>query len=245
LKLPNWSSNRKAKQQAFTLLEVLIASTVFSVVLLIASSAFKFYMSLGSRTVNSELVMKEAMDMIKIRSSIKTIQYYYIPESGVSLSGAKLFFRGSKDGFVAITIGSINFPAQPTRISIEEKRNEKNQLDLVYCEFPNNSSFPTVVSDASCDEPMIIAKNIKSAVFSYFGWPSIDALYGTVGTGILDKAQNWITPWLGSNRGVLPQYIKVLITYEQGEKPYRPSQLWFHISDADPAQILMNNTSDE
>jgi hypothetical protein len=72
----------------------LIASTIFAAVLLIASSAFKFFMSMGSRSVNSEQVMQEAISAIKVRDSIKGLHHYYLRDNAISLNDAKPFFLG-------------------------------------------------------------------------------------------------------------------------------------------------------
>ena len=247
MKSHNWSLKRK-KQQAFSLLEILIASTIFSVVLLVASSSFKFFMSMGSRQINSEGVMQESMNMIKIRSAIKGIQSYYIRKSAISLQDSVLFFQGKSDGFTAMTISSIDFPAQPARISVAKKQENANQWNLVYCEYDNRIEFPLTSLDINCDDPKIIASNIESVDFSYFGWSSLDTLYSLSGTSQIVQFTNkkvWATPWDAAQRGIIPQYIKISVTYMAGVKPYQPSQLWFHLSDADPVQISTNNTLDE
>lgn len=233
-------------QRAFSLLEVLIASTIFSVVLVVASSAFKFFMSMGSRTVNSELVMQESIQSIKLRTAIKGLQHYYIRESVISNEEEKLFFRGEKTGLTGITTMSLDFVQQPTRITVSKWQDKSQQWHLVYCEYDNRSVFPIANIESTCDKPRIIASNVKKVDFSYFGWSSLSALYGQnsqIKLNPLFSKKSWQTPWYAVQKAILPQYIKIAIEYEEGVKGYLPTQLWFNISDADPVKFNLNNSS--
>lgn len=248
MKSRNWSLKQRKYQKAFSLLEVLIASTIFSVVLVVASSAFKFFMSMGSRTINSEVVMQESMQSINLRAAIKGLQHYYIRESAMSTEVKKLFFRGEKEGLTGITTTSLDFAQQPTRITVSKWQDKSKQWHLVYCEYDNRSVFPLAYIESTCEKPRIIASNVKKVDFSYFGWSSLDTLYGQnsqIKSNLLFSKKSWQTPWYASQKGILPQYVKVAIEYEEGVKGYQPTQLWFHISDADPAQLNINSVSYE
>ncbi|MBU2869357.1 prepilin-type N-terminal cleavage/methylation domain-containing protein [Colwellia sp. E2M01] len=235
-------------QQGFSLLEALIASTIFAAVLLIASSAFKFFMSMSSRSVNSEQVMQETMNSIQLRNAIKGLHHYYLRENAISLKDAKPFFRGNEEGFTGITLDGINFVNQPVRITLSILNNDNNISNLVYCEYSNKLTFPTADITAKCDQPKVLAANVTDVAFDYFGWSSRDALYnlsGTIGnTGTSRKG--WLKLWRGELQGLLPQYIRVVIRYNNeinNTKPYQPTQLWFQITDADPVQFNVNGSS--
>lgn len=230
-------------QRGFTLLEALIASTIFAIVLLIASSAFKFFMSMGSRAVNSEEVMQDTMASIQLRDSIKGLHHYYLRENAISLKEAKPFFWGGENGFTGITLNSIAFNHQPTRISIATQRSENKTINLVYCEYNNKEAFPNISITPECDSPHVLAANIKTVEIDYFGWSSLSALYdNTVTSGItLTQRKVWAKEWDAKQRGVLPQYIKISIGYEERVVSYQPTQLWFHLAEADPVLFNVNS----
>ncbi len=239
--------NKPKQQQGFSLLEALIASTIFSVVLLIASSAFKFFMSMGSRSVNSEQVMQDTMNSIKMRDSIKGLHHYYLRESAISLAAAKPFFWGSQEGFTGISLNAIDFSHQPTRITVAAKKNSHNVTDLVYCEYNNKLEFPITNISVECDYPKVLAANINSVEFEYFGWSSLSALYDTSvvwGDSFMNK-KKWSKQWHGKEQGLLPQYIHISIGYNDGVRAYQAKQLWFHIADADPVQFSVNSSSND
>lgn len=235
-------------QQGFSLLEALIASTIFASVLLIASSAFKFFMSVGSRPVNSEQVMQETMSSIAYRSSIKGIYHYYLRASAISLEDAKPFFLGSQNGFTGISINTIDFNNQPTRIAVVKRVNSNSNIELVYCEYDNKYTYPAALLDAQCNSPKIMISNIKDVSFDYFGWSSLNALFDIASATSLNDLTNkkkWAKDWSAKTQGILPQYIKITIEYNESRLAYQPTQLWFNIADADPVQFNVNISSNE
>lgn len=234
-------------QKGFSLLEALIASVIFAAVLLIASSAFKFFMSMGERKINSEKVMKDMMTSLKLRNSIKGLHHYYLRESAISLDEAKPFFLGELEGFTGISLNTLDFVHQPARITVSTKKDKQNHTHLVYCEYDNNLEYPKLTISAECEQPRVVVANINKVKFEYFGWTSLDVLYGmiTTPTGSFIDKKNWTTLWSGRNTGLLPQYIRVSIDYNGEEKPYQAKQLWFHIADADPVQFSINSSSNE
>lgn len=245
MKLPSLLLKKPPQlQQGFSLLEALIASTIFATVLLIASSAFKFFMSIGSREVNSEQVMQDTMNSIKLRNAIKGLHHYYLRENAISLKDAKPFFWGSQDGFTGITLNAVDFSSQPTRISIAAQTDKNNITNLIYCEYNNKVAFPTAKVEPECDYPKILAANIKRLEFDYFGWSSLNALYNSAPVSLTsDKV--WAREWNAAKRRLLPQYIRISIDYNEGQMPYYPTQLWFRLADADPVQFSVNTTSNE
>jgi len=203
-------------------------------------------MSVGARPVNSDSVMQETMASITVRDAIKGLYHYYIKNTAVAIGPAKLFFLGEKNGFTGISVNSLDFSHQPTRITVSEKKDQANKSNLVYCEYDNSKVFPILNIKAECNDPKIIAYNIKQAKFSYFGWSSLNHLYGiTSASNSLVDTKAWSTTWDAAKRDILPQYIKIEFAYNEGQTKYQPTQLWFNISDADPVQFSVNGASNE
>ena len=204
-------------------------------------------MSIGSRTVNSERVMQDTMRIIKIRSSIKGLHHYYLPESAINLKESKPFFLGNRDGFTGITLNSIDFDKQPARISVTTRRAPLNMTDLVYCEYNNKQNFPVKSIKSECERPRVLITNVDKVKFNYFGWSSLNALYEGVAASSngLSNKKVWAETWDATTLGLLPQYIKITFTYGEKVLPYQPQQLWFHIADADPLQFNVNSSNNE
>lgn len=204
-------------------------------------------MSMGSRAVNSEQVMRDTMSSIKLRDSIKGLHHYYLRENAISLKEAKPFFLGDQGGFTGITLNSIEFFKQPARISIAAQAESNTVTNLIYCEYNNKQEFPRKSIASECDDPKVLAANIKTVVIDYFGWSSLSALYdNTTASAIgLSKKKEWAKEWDAAKRGLLPQYISISISYNEGGTAYQPTQLWFHIADADPVQFTNNRSNNE
>lgn len=239
-------NNERKLQSGFSLLEAIIASAIFSAVLIIASSAFKFYMSAGSRTVNSENIVKETMLAIKIRDSIKEIQHYYLKLNTLSSDDPVLFFKGAENGFTGISANSINYPEQSTKIALFKSQDADGYYSLIYCEFDNKTTYPTLDVASQCQQPIIWIEKLKEISFTYFGFKSLESLYNT--SAYFGEEQNvkkeWSVNWDGSLRNVLPQFVQINITYPDDETGYYAEQIWLKIPDTDPLQIKVNNQSD-
>jgi len=203
-------------------------------------------MSVGERPVNSQSVMQQSMASITLRGAIKGLYHYYIKKNAVSNAPAKLLFSGTKNGFTGISISALNFSQQPARITVSENKDNMGIVNLVYCDYDNSAIYPSLNIKAECDNPRIIATNIKKSHFSYFGWSSINHLYSLTSTpNNLVNNKDWSIHWDASNRGILPQFIKIELEYYKGQATFQPTQLWFHISDADPVQFNVNVNNNE
>lgn len=204
-------------------------------------------MSMGSRAVNSEQVMQATMDSIKLRDAIKGLHHYYLRENAISLKEARPFFWANQDGFTGITLNGIDFNNQPARISVTALTKENGITDLIYCEYDNRQTFPKKSIAAECDSPKVLANNIKTIDITYFGWTSLNALYDNPVVSAISMAnkKGWAKEWDGAKRGLLPQYISISIGYAEGGMPYQPTQLWFHLTDADPLQFSVNAASNK
>ena len=244
MKSLNLSLRTALAQRGFSLLETLIASTIFASVLLIASSAFKFFMSANERPINSEAVLQEAMSTIRVRDSIKSIAHYYLKEPGETVDTTSPFFWGDPEGFTGISNSSIKYHQQPTRITLSKTQSDNNKLHLVYCEYDNSSHYPTKNTKPQCNFPIVIADNATKIQFSYFGWSTLNRLYGIVdGKNAFETDKLWTSTWDASDREVLPQYIKIELEYELGNIP-QLRQLWFHIADANPVRFNIYRQTD-
>lgn len=241
----------KKQNLGFSLLEALIASTIFAAVLLIASTAFKFFMGQGTREINSQSVMYELMNSIKVRESISATYSYFIKKTAISHEQARVFFFGSQEGFTGITVKPLTFEGQSTRYSVFSINNRVENLStmqLVYCEYDNNREYPLVKIGNTCSHPIVLANHIKNVEYSYFGWPSSDVFFFSASefNSTTNKAKKeWTSIWNAEIRNILPEYIKVTVEYAGIVKPYRPKQFWFKVNETDPLQYRNNNISYE
>lgn len=235
------SLNLAKKSQGFSLLEALIAATIFSLILMVSSNAFQFFMQVGARPINSKMVLSQTIDMLNIRDSIKSLHYYYTPSSTLNNAPSTLFFSGNSKAFTGITINSINFKDKPTRLVVSVGDNIAGESSLTYCEHDLSKEYPSIRIKKGCDNPKYLATNISDVQFKYFGWRSMDALQG-ISNGQPDS--EWSTTWSGDKRKILPEFIHISFR-RQNEDSYLPTQFWFKLADADPVQIKNNSILNE
>ena len=232
-----WLKSQQNASQGFSLLETIIASMIFSAILILASSAFRFFTQNADRAVSSKQVMSDAMLAIDVRNSIKDIQYYFLPPQGKSHLPAELFFHGEPNWFTGISTSALNASASPSQISLFTK-SEGEDKKLYYCEHSMKLSYPTMLATKDCDSPILMADEIDTINFSYYGWRGINSLYSTPGNNVaLKDKKTWRDKWVAKELGVIPQYIRIELSYKPAARLYLPTELWFKLAEADPVHL--------
>ncbi|GHE80624.1 type IV pilus modification PilV family protein [Thalassotalea profundi] len=232
------------RQQGFSLLETIIASLIFAAILAIASLAFKFFITNSTKTSISDEILNETAMLINIRNAIKGTEHYFLPLKKQQLIGSKLFFNGTDNSFTGITARSLGFQSRPTQYRVFVQTNEDDQKSLLYCEYDMKQSYPLLTRNDNCSFTATIADSIDDVSFSYFGYESINDLFGISSLGV-EKKKRWKTDWNGENAKILPQYIQVRIEYKEKVAVYKPEQMWFRIPDADPVHLAENSSNHE
>ena len=232
------------QQQGFSLIETIIASLIFAAVIAIASLAFKFFITNSTKTSLSDEILNETAVMINLRNAIKGTEHYFLPLKRQQLLGPKLFFHGSDYSFTGITTHSLRFPSQPTQYRVFVQTSEDNKKSLLYCEYNMKESYPLLTKDDNCSFTATIADSIDGVSISYFGYDSVNDLFGIKRSSNKDK-KRWKTDWDGAVAKILPQFIQLKIEYQEKVASYKPEQIWFRIADADPVHLAESNGSNE
>lgn len=194
---------RVKQQGAFTLVEVLIAMVIFSLVMTLAVSSYRY--SILNLTKQGKSASVDALTTTKlVNNQIRTLKPFF----HTNQEGAKTpFFVGEEKSMLFITESPIivSSPIAVSALIIEGNR-------LEYCEMPFGS-FPLYQPPSSlpCDEKLTYL-DANEIEISYFGWKNnfeLDDFYSEYLNVNIKPSPKWYKTFKGSIRGLVPMFVKI------------------------------------
>ncbi|GKW54119.1 hypothetical protein NCCP2140_31720 [Pseudoalteromonas sp. NCCP-2140] len=194
---------RIKRQGAFTLVEVLIAMVIFSLVMTLAVSSYRY--SILNLTKQDKSRSVDVLTTTKlINNQIRALKPFF----HTNQEGAKTpFFIGGEKSMLFITESPIivSSPIAVAALVIEENR-------LEYCEVPFGS-FPLYQPPSTfpCDENLTYL-DAHEVEISYFGWKNrfeLDDFYSEYLNVNVKPSPKWYSTFEGSKRGLVPMFVKI------------------------------------
>lgn len=195
------------KNKGYTLIEVLVSMVIFSVLITLAVSSYRyFFSSIGVKKGQAYTLSLLTQRKI-INTSIRGLEpYYYIDYDNKS----KIFFHGNKNNFSFISYRP-SYLDEPLVIStffiIESGR------ELHYCERALGSvqlkDYFFRESDCQDSKLYFSSENIS---FSYFGWKNgfeLSNFYSEYLSVAIQPKPNWRALYNSAETEVLPLFIKI------------------------------------
>ncbi|MBE0349617.1 type II secretion system protein [Pseudoalteromonas lipolytica] len=199
-----FSGKGSKSQKAFTLIEVLIAMVIFSLVMSLSVMAYRFsLLQLGDSDDAGSL---EELTIIKlVNNQVRTMKPFFVSYN----NELKPFFIGTEKEIMFITEQPIliNEPMAIAKLFIIDKT-------LKYCEFAYGSfSLENIPRSTVCEKSIhYTAREVSK--FSYFGWKDnleLDNYYSQYLNINVKPKPNWYSNFNGETRKVMPLFIKVIL----------------------------------
>lgn len=166
----------KQNQRGFSLVELLIAMVIFSLLMVLVSSATnittRFWLT---ENVNLENKIAETIRMEKLYRAIKAIQPYSLYYQRVNAS--KLFFEGTEDRLTFVSSKGINVN-EPVIMSLKIENTREQGVAIFFAERTLAST--PVINDPDLANiewqwsPFI--SQLESASFSYYGYLNLSQI---------------------------------------------------------------------
>ena len=165
-------------QKGFSLVELLVAMTIFSMMSLIAFSAFSFFAdrwegNVGKfddklRSTRTQLVLLETLQQL--------VPYEILDNESV----ARIFFEGNRNGFVSMSQQSITEPDSLAVVRLSIRQREDFTFELIYEEWPlRNVPYISIAQNVQFSDPIVLQGAIKEIRFQYFGMPETRGISDT------------------------------------------------------------------
>lgn len=196
-------------QRAFTLVEVLIAMVIFSLVMTLAVSSYRYSLqNLSKQGKNNNLAALTTQKLIN--KQIRTaLPFYYTLYTGSNA----LFFEGTESSVQFITDHPILIDSPLAVVELKVSENE-----VSYCEIAFGSvSLESVSKGTTCDKKITYLEGNRIQLH-YFGWKDsleLDNYYSEYLSINVKPSPKWSSEYSATQRGVLPLFLKISLSSER------------------------------
>ncbi|WP_286271765.1 prepilin-type N-terminal cleavage/methylation domain-containing protein [Thalassotalea hakodatensis] len=202
------------RSKGFTLIEMLVSMTLLSMVMLIATNAY----SLFSDRWNGRLgyfnqTLTTTKNLLLLQESLQSITGYVVTDNK---QGAKYYFEGNRNGFVAVTLRSMFDPEVAAVIRLKFEQNEDFTFRLLYEESPMvQQMLVQVTQQLEFEHSVVLFDRVKNAEFLYFGWSSLENKNWTPDlTSMQPPQKEWLSDYNSLEKLVFPEQVSVTFTVE-------------------------------
>lgn len=155
-------------QRGFSLVEILIAMTLLSMITLLGSQAFSLLAKRWDGQVgNFDQQVYDLRIQLSVYDSLQKIIPYVVNDpEGVP----KLYFEGNRNGFVGVTSQALINPNVAAVVRLSIVQNNDFLYDLIYEEAPmEKSPFYSLSQPIVFNPPIVLKRDIAQVEFSYYG----------------------------------------------------------------------------
>ena len=227
-----------AKQRGLTLLEMLVALSIMTAVMTLASSAYRYYVLRLNQQQNQ---LTSQLQQLKVSTAwqhqISAAAQYYVNIDGKN----RLFFHGEPTELMWTSYRSMQQADLPATAWLGIINAE-----LVYCEATIRQLFVTKSWPSSNELCDIFRQPIRAATkldISYFGFKNLTEKFAGLSEGsqvVSPFKPEWLKQYRGDEIDLLPLFLKFDITSDDQQLEY-----WLQIVESDPDKVRLHMSSDE
>ena len=202
----------------FTLVEVLVATLVLSMVIYLATLSYSLFLDTWKRKKLSDVTaMQQYRSHFLLRNSLESIFDYYVTDPESEKNNRRFpFFKGEKESLEFVTLSSVFHKGKPAVARIRLKKSEVGNLKaLIYEETSLNGTYIRYYDDVlEYKNEMLICDNLKSVSIRYFGvW---EVKYDLEKDAFVTEYK-WRETFKGKKRNATPNTIEMMIVSGEGE----------------------------
>ncbi|WP_085298081.1 PulJ/GspJ family protein [Cognaticolwellia mytili] len=211
---------KRAKNQGFTLVELMIAISILSLLLFTGSYTY----SLMSERWNKELGQfnhsaKNYKHLELIQRLLEGVQPYVVVDDNKKPS---FFFIGDDNSLLAVSRSGLFSGDYPEIFRLSTIDAGEGKVDLIY-QSASTEQILLKGTDQSINftHQLVLFSNLDNVQFSYYGWPH---LYEKNALDKKGKKAQWYTRFSGINNQIMPEKYAVTLT-QAGKDLSIPIQL--------------------
>ncbi len=211
----NWCGGNSA---GFTLIEVLIATLILSMVVYLATISYAMFLDAWEKKRLSDIsAIQEYRSRFLLRNALESMFDYYVTDPKSEKRDRRFpFFEGEKESLRFVTLSSVFHQGKPAVARIRLQKNEADDSKaLIYEEASLEQRYLRYNDDSlEYGNGMLICDNLKSLRIRYFGaWETkFDLLKDAFVT-----EYKWQETFEGNERNTIPDIIEMIVTSGAGE----------------------------
>lgn len=208
----NYNSQKIKGNKGFTLIELMIAISILSLLLFTGSYSY----SLMSTRWNKELghfsqISKNSKNQQLLQSLLVGVQTFLITDKN---QRPAFFFIGDKTSLLAISRGGLYSGEYPEVFRLTSVENEKGLFDLVYQSISTQDVLLVVTEqEINFTEQFTLFSDLTSVSFAYLGWSHFNE---KTANGEIIKPASWFERFSGIDNQIMPIKMSITLTVEDG-----------------------------
>lgn len=198
----------------FTLVEVLVATMVLSLVIFLATFSYSLFLNTwGKKSVTNNSVINAYRSHVLVRAALESIYDYYITDPESERNGLHYpYFHGEKNMIEFVTLSSIFNKGLPAaaRLRLECREGAAgNCCRLIYEEMSLEQRYIRYADDKIVyDHTLIVYAGLEKINFRYYGqyklkWNASAENY--------DVIRKWQQTFAGEKRNAIPEIIELTL----------------------------------
>jgi prepilin-type N-terminal cleavage/methylation domain-containing protein len=210
----------------FSLIELLVATAIMTMVLLISSMGYSFFMDRWTNERTAfERVASQAKKLILTREAVQGFYPYILrAENGEPV----IYFEGNTDSLIGVTGKSMFINQQMAIVRLRIEQNEDFLYRLIYEEYPlQQKTLTTLTQEFEFEYRATLLSGMKEMSFQYFGARNLEAYVNS-------SERQWWTTFNALSRKVMPELIR--INYVQDAQT---ESMDFSVSQLDTRQLAL------
>jgi prepilin-type N-terminal cleavage/methylation domain-containing protein len=199
------------KQGGFTLVELLISTTILSMLMLLGTYSYSLFTNKWQEELGQFSQANErSMNFQRLQTVLESVMPYVVRKDNRQPG---FFFVGGENVILAITQQGLFTADAPEVFRLSVLRNDNGKYKLLYQGKPLNNSIITSSSqELTFSKKILLADNMDEIQFKYYGWNHF-----TTKSDRTEESASFQRDFSGLDNQLMPEKIIVFITENEKE----------------------------
>ena len=209
------------KSRGFTLIELMIAISILSLLMFTGTYAYQLFMSQAEKSLGTfEVTAVEMKNFSLLQDLVIGIQPYIIWEKNHESRKPTFFFEGHEHSLLSISHSGIYSTdnLEIFRLSAQAKENGKTDL-IVQTLSSDNLLLLDSEQELLFENELVLFRNLDTVEFSYYGWNHFMEESEAIESN-KDANPIWHNQYSGLAAQMIPEIVKIIIKVENKESEF-------------------------